>query len=447
MTFNKFNIKLIVRQLLIMATMCLIIIHWHKENKLFTLIVLVILLFTIVIELIYFLNRSNRRIQQVADHIRNTDYSLKTNAEHKAGRGLEDSMEDIIRDFLDVRMEKEAHLQILQIIIDEINAGVLLIDKTNKFRLANKFAKEKLNLRSQVLKAISVNNRNIMQIIESWPNRNPELVLYNDDRKYQYSYTIKPLRIRDQNFQLVLFFNIEREISKKEVDSWQSLSRTLSHEMMNSLTPIISLSDTALMQIRKLTGGKNHVELDKKRISKTTVAIQTIHKRSSNLLNFIDNFRKLYHLPQPQKKTLNTSALIKGVIQLMETELETNKIHVTLTSEPQKIFIKADEKLMEQVLINLFLNAIQAQKNIQEPIIDIRIKQQKNNICIAITDNGEGIDSAQQDKLFVPFYSTKENGSGIGLSLCKQILLAHGGEIHLSQAKVRGTVVHLYLPT
>ena len=427
--------------------MYLIIMHWHKENKLFTLIVLIILLFTILIELIYYLNRSNRRIQQVADHIRNTDYSLKTNAKHKSGRGLEDSMEDIIRDFLDVRMEKEAHLQILQIIIDEINAGVLLIDKTNKLRLANKFANEKLNLRTQVLKAISANNRNIMQIIESWPNKSPELILYNNDRKYQYSYTIKPLRIRDQNYQLVLFFNIEREISKKEIDSWQSLSRTLSHEMMNSLTPIISLSETALMQIRKLTEGKNHEDLDKKRISKTNMAIETISKRSSNLLNFIDNFRKLYHLPQPQKKCLDASELIKGVIQLMETELETNKIHVALTSEPQKIFIKADEKLMEQVLINLFFNAIQAQKNSQEPIIDIRIKQQKNNTCIAITDNGEGIDRTQQDKLFVPFYSTKENGSGIGLSLCKQILLAHGGEIHLSPAKERGTVVHLYLPT
>ncbi len=429
-----------------MATMYLIIIQLHKENKLFTLIVLGILLFTIVSELIYFLNKSNRRIQQFADHIRNTDYSLKTNTNLKPGRNLEDSMEDIIRDFLDVSMEKEAHLQILQIIIDEIDAGILLIDKTKRIRLVNHFANKLLNLKSQVLKAISANNKSILHLIESYPEKCPELLLNEGAKINQYSYTIKPIKIRNQNYHLVLFFNIEQEISKKEIDSWKALSRTLSHEMMNSLTPIISLSDTALMQIRKLTEGKKHENLDKKRISKTNMAIETISKRSSNLLNFIDNFRKLYHLPEPQKKSLDASELIRGVIQLMESELETNKIRVVLTSEPQEISIKADEKLLEQALINLFLNAIQAQKNIQVPMIDIRIKQQKNNTCIAIIDNGEGIDRTQQDKLFVPFYSTKENGCGIGLSLCKQILLAHGGEIHLRPGKETGTIVQLYLP-
>ena len=207
-------------------------------------------------------------------------------------------------------------------------------------------------------------------------------------------------------------------MGETEAMAWQKLISVLTHEIMNSITPIISLSETLSEQaeIAKLNEENYKIMLQ---------AMETIHRRSEGLLIFIENYRKLTRLPQPVVHPFALKTLFVSLQQL----LASNNIVFTYSIYPEQLILNADKGMVEQVLINLLKNAHEACQNKENSKIDVKANKIGDEIHISVSDNGQGILPEVIEKVFIPFYSTKTNGSGIGLSICQQIMIRHKGKL------------------
>lgn len=210
-------------------------------------------------------------------------------------------------------------------------------------------------------------------------------------------------------------------VEEAEAAAWQKLISVLTHEIMNSIAPIISLSETLAER-----------EMDKEEESEEykimKQAMEAIHRRSVGLLSFVENYRKLTRLPQPVMQPIALKSLLKSLQQLTSSY----GIAFSFNVYPEQLILNADKGMVEQLLLNLLKNAKEACEGIENPAISVIAEKVGNSIKISVSDNGQGIVPEARDKIFIPFYSTKAKGSGIGLSLCKQIVLRHGGKISLN---------------
>lgn len=227
--------------------------------------------------------------------------------------------------------------------------------------------------------------------------------------------------------------NIHSVLEHNEMEAWQKLIRVLTHEIMNSITPIISLSET--LSERSITE-----QVNKKEYDQMLQAMQTIHRRSKGLLSFVENYRKLTRISAPERTTFSVSIFFDDMKKLFP------KPFIHFITPPVEARLFADRSQIEQLLINLIKNAIEATQTISDPEIRILYKKEKKESIIEIADNGEGILPDVIDKIFVPFFTTKPSGSGIGLSLCKQIMSLHEGSISVCSYKDKGCSFILRFP-
>lgn len=220
----------------------------------------------------------------------------------------------------------------------------------------------------------------------------------------------------------------ESIVSKAETEAWQKLIRVLTHEMMNSIAPIISLSDTIAEQADE--------ELDQEKYEEMMAAMKSIHRRSKGLLDFVENYRKLTRIPMPVMRYFSVNELFKDMQKLFAKE--TIPISFFIRSVDTKIY--ADRSLIEQVLINLLKNALDACRDTSAPLVSVDTFSEKGKSVITVTDNGRGIVPEALDRVFVPFFTTKQGGSGIGLSLCRQIINRHNGTISVTSEPDKKTM-------
>jgi signal transduction histidine kinase len=212
----------------------------------------------------------------------------------------------------------------------------------------------------------------------------------------------------------------ESIVSKAETEAWQKLIRVMTHEIMNSVAPIISLSETITEQANE--------ELDEERYRELMAAMQSIHRRSKWLLDFVENYRKLTRIPSPVMQYFSVNDFFNDVKNLFVKET----IPVSFYTRPADMRLHADRSLMEQVLINLLKNALDACRDTDAPLISVDAFHERGKSVITVMDNGRGIVPEALDRIFVPFFTTKHGGSGIGLSLCRQIINRHNGTISVS---------------
>jgi signal transduction histidine kinase len=241
-------------------------------------------------------------------------------------------------------------------------------------------------------------------------------------------------RLRDRLITLVSMQNIESELAEHEMAAWQKLIRVLTHEIMNSVTPIASLASTANDLITKSdkTQADDTLELGGETKGDIRDALATIEKRSEGLLHFINAYRDLTRIPKPEFEIFPVSELLSRVIQLMKDQISKNDVELITEIEPEGLELTADSELIEQVLINLILNAIQALKGSANGQIRLRSFLDKRGwVAIVVADNGPGIKDDFREKIFTPFFTTKKDGSGIGLSLSRQIMRLHRGNISM----------------
>ena len=252
-------------------------------------------------------------------------------------------------------------------------------------------------------------------------------------------------RLRGRALILASIQNIQSELEEQEMEAWQKLIRVLTHEIMNSMTPISSLAKTIEEWLREMGVGQNDQQsTDMQEIQE---AITTIQKRSDGLIHFVESYRKLTRIPQPNFQLVKVSELFRRVVQLMEKGLAEKEIRINQSIEPEDLTVMADVELIEQVLINLFKNAIDALSKQKKGEITLAgEKDQRGRVIISLSDNGPGIVQEAREKIFVPFFTTKKSGSGIGLSLSRQIMRQHRGGITVTSDPNNETKFKLIFP-
>lgn len=218
-------------------------------------------------------------------------------------------------------------------------------------------------------------------------------------------------------------------MEEAETKAWQKLISVLTHEIMNSIAPIISLSETLSERENQEEAGQREVDPERYRIMQQ--AMETIHRRSKGLLSFVENYRTLTRLPQPAKQPVRMGSLLESIQQLTAA----NGIDFSWSVYPTQLILNADKTMVEQLLINLLKNAHEACSGLSEEKIELKAEMVGDKVEITVSDNGQGISPEAIDKIFIPFYSTKANGSGIGLSLCRQIVARHKGKISVQSDK------------
>ncbi|HMI65080.1 MAG TPA: ATP-binding protein, partial [Cyclobacteriaceae bacterium] len=247
---------------------------------------------------------------------------------------------------------------------------------------------------------------------------------------FQLTIQATELRVRGSTVKLVTLQNIQTELQRQELEAWQNLTRVLRHEIMNSITPISSLTST-LREIldHDLIKKEGIYELKNEGAEDLREGLNTIESRSKGLIKFIDAYREYTSLPNPKIRTVRLKDLIEKVALLMRPELKKTTIRFTYSCESEYLTVQADEEMIEQVLINLIKNAVESLAGSDNGKIELNGKYAENALLIEVRDNGPGIIKEAIDKIFVPFFTTKKTGSGIGLSLSRQIIQMHNGSL------------------
>jgi len=252
----------------------------------------------------------------------------------------------------------------------------------------------------------------------------------------------KAVRLNDENLMLVVIQDIHQELDEKETDSWMKLIRVLTHEIMNSVSPITSISESVLKHLSNNGAVIDINEISNNKLQASVKGLEVIKDQSQGLMNFVQSYRTFLNVPPPNKTLVSAKALLEK-IQILQKGLG-EKTEISILVEPKALEIYCDEKQITQVLINLCKNAIQALATQQEGKIKLIAKQNSNGIkFIQVWDNGEGIPTSLQEEIFIPFFTTKETGTGVGLSLSRHIMRQHGGSLKLYASVKEGNIFQL----
>lgn len=445
MVFNNFKFNIIIRVIVITLTI-LLFANLSIANTFFLIPLLVMALVVIqVISLIKFIDKTNEEIGRFFEALKDKE---KEDSETKSESGeyyktLTDQYNREIEKLKNTRADKDAKYQYLKTIVQHIGIGIITFNKEGEIQIMNTAAKRLFRITHiKNIKELRKISEGLVDSFFKLRTGGKDLIkIIHSDETIQLAIFAIELTLQDEEFKLVSLQNIQTELEENEMEAWQKLVRVLTHEIMNSVTPISSLANTLEEDIKlHLDRESEKAEMSKEELEDLHLAIKTIQKRSDGLIRFVTDFRSLTHIPKTQFAEVPVKELFDHIDLLMRHELDENKVIFRKDVDPHNLNIKIDRELIEQVLINLIKNAIQALEEQSDRQISLSaFKRDHKHTFISVRDNGPGIDEDAQSKIFIPFYTTKKNGSGIGLSLSKQIMRQHLGSISVKSKSNEGT--------
>jgi nitrogen fixation/metabolism regulation signal transduction histidine kinase len=403
-----------------------------KPNMIFAAGLTFMIILGQLFELYRFSSQTNRKLTRFLESVKYSDFISGFTSDNKLGssfRELNVAFNEVLEAFRKARSEKEEHWQYLNTIVQQVRTGIVSFDTEGNIQLMNANAKRFIGMANiKNIHELEKYNMKLYQALqEVQPGRS---TLYKSSTEFLLTLQATELRIRGNTVKLITLQNIQTELQRQELEAWQNLTRVLRHEIMNSITPISSLTSTLREILDHELIKKDHIyELKAEGADDLRDGLETIENRSKGLIKFIDAYREYTSLPQPKLKTVVVKALIEKVAQLLKPELKKTSIRFSALCESEYLTVQADEEMIEQVLINLIKNAIEANDQAENAIIEVRGTYTENAVFITITDNGPGIIPEAIDRIFVPFFTTKKTGSGIGLALSRQIMQMHNGSL------------------
>ena len=395
--------------------------------------------------LISYLNSTNRKVRFFFDSVRNEDSSLSfpTDTRNRTYRELNKSMNVVNRQIQQLKIDNRNQEQYFQILIEHLATGIITYDSKGYVINTNSAAKKLLSV--DVLNHIQQIERIDDKLYQAVKNIKPSerklVSSHINNEEIQLSLKATSFRLQDTDMVILSVQDIKNELDEKELESWMKIIRVLMHEIMNSIAPITSLSES-LSRIY-LTDGKPVIpeQVTSRTISTTLQGLNVIKDQGRGLMSFVESFRQLTRVPEPVRNNFKVADLVSR-IQILYSSLANSErvaLKVSLKDPGQEIY--ADQNLISQVLLNLVKNALEANENNARGEIRITSDVDANGrpeICVA--DNGPGIPEENLDEIFVPFFTTRKTGSGIGLSLSRQIMRVHGGNLRVRSVQGKGTV-------
>ncbi len=436
MAFKRFRAICIVRVILLAATLYSALLA-ASSLRLWTLIVFLTALSAYqVYSLIKFVERANRDLARFFQSIRYEDFSqsFKDDGLGPSFTALRSALADVTNTLRRTRAEKEEHAQYLQTVVQHIGIGLIVFQPDGTVELINNAAKHLLRVPwLKTISSLASLSSELVETLIRLPPKEKGFVKIEDAKEtIVLALYATEFKLRGRQFKLVSLQNIHRELEEQEMEAWQKLIRVITHEIMNSVTPISTLASTInglITSAAPLPQGQSREEEEIRR--DIQLAAETIEKRSHGLLHFVDAFRSLTLIPKPNPQIFGVKEILTRVGRLMNANMAGKNIRFSIDVEPAGVELNADPELIEQVLINLLLNALQAIEAQPAPAIQMKgFLDERGHVVIQVVDNGPGIPAENLEKVFVPFFSTKKEGSGIGLSLSRQIMRLHRGTIH-----------------
>ncbi|EAY24608.1 sensor histidine kinase [Microscilla marina] len=414
--------------------------------------------------LIRYTERTNVAYSKFLDSIEYDDFS-----QTYTSRGLGQSFDNlntqfnrVIQKFQEVRAEKEAQYHYLKTIVQHIDIGLLVLDDTGSVQLINSAAQKLLNINHlSHIKQLRDTHQPLVQLIaqeNSISDKTREVVKLTMNEEIAHLIVrATNITLRSKQFKIVSLQDIQSELEEKEMEAWQNLIRVLTHEIINSVTPIASLSATVHEDLeyykKEIEEHQQGTQEEKIRLpadyfteslEDVHQAVRTIQRRSEGLIHFVRDFRNLTKIPLPDLQTLSVKELFESINTLLKEEMKQQGIRFSCQTYPKNLQLIADPHLLEQVLINLLKNATHAVEDKEDKQISLIASTDKvGKVVIKVYDNGTGIGEEAKKKVFIPLFTTKKNGSGIGLSLSRQVMRLHGGTINVNSTPQVETVFTL----
>jgi len=448
MLLRKFYFNLSLRLVLILVNLVFLAFAIRDligNQLLFTFIVLTGILVMQVILVFLYIRKTNRQLTRLILSISNHDFSQSLDDRRTAHKELQQALNSIIEQYQSVYLEKESQNFLMHHLVQTIPAGILLVKPDGTFMLKNKAMEDLLGLsNTRSLAEMKEMDLDLRQLFDPPQPGSHSLSRSVLGEQKKLSVIIREIRIMNQFHLLVLVQDISRDVEAGEIDAIQRLLRILTHEIRNSLTPVQTLTETISMLMTDAKGAaKDPDKLSRENYDDILDSVQAIRERTEKLDQFISRFRKLTRMPEKLDFTsIRIRVLFDSVCRIMQAELSKTGLAVTLEREDMQI--QADAALMEQVLINLITNAITAMSATEDPHLELAAFKNEGNTVISVRDNGSGIPRDKLPHIFMPFYSTKEEASGIGLSFVKQVLRLHRASIQVLSEPGKGSNFYIH---
>jgi len=393
-------------------------------------------------DLLRYQKKAHAEVEQFAESVHYRDFSRHFDV----GRApielkpLRKGFNEINTTFKEISRERETQYHYLQKILELVDTGILSYEEeTGKIGWLNESFKKIFGI--PYLKNIeSLQKRDEVlynDIMNLKPGDSKVVTIQRNRQLIKILLTVSVIRSDDKIYRLLAFQNISEALDETESKAWQKLLNVMTHEIMNSVAPISSLADTLKNRLKTYsTENSDEVDLDD-----LELGIDTIKRRSEGLLKFTESYRNLNKITRLDLKKVLARDLLENLNSLMQPTLAAKNIELNIVLRDMHMAIDVDVNLIEQVLINLLVNAIEAVKDRQNPAITLSAElSSTNKPILKIADNGVGMPLELIDKIFIPFFSTRKSGSGIGLSLCKQIMMLHKGNIQVQSVENEGSV-------
>ncbi len=390
--------------------------------------------------LFWYVSQTNRFLTRFFDSIQHDDFSLQAipTGKGKSFDQLGQRMETVLTQFRKIRAAQDQSYRYLDRIIQHTGTAMIAITADEQVNLVNHAAKRLFRLNP--IHRLNALPKVVAETVRDMKSGEKRIVkLAEGAVPLQLVLHLTAFRLGEEDFRLISFQNIQSEMERTEVNAWQKLIRVLTHEIMNSVTPVSTIAETLKGMFFQ---GNDYVGavLSEVQVEDARHAISLIQKRSDGLLHFVETYRSLTRVPQPEFESISLKQFVEDLERLFRNRIKDEAVAFSANITPENLEIITDPKLLEQVMINLIINALQAMEGCAERKLSLSILQEvSGEVLIQLTDTGKGIDAMELEQIFIPFYSSKKEGSGIGLSISRQIIHTLGGSIHVQSVVGEGT--------
>ena len=435
--------RILIRTITLFVTLGAVSFFLVKGWYLLTALIAPLLVYQ-MIAFFRFQKKTHEEVSQFLEAVHYRDFSRYFDVKHASAdiQPLRQGFNDINTTFKVISQEKETQYQYLQKILELVDTGILSYEtESGEVIWMNETLKKMLEI--PYLKTIqSLNKRHPVlfeEINTISPSESKIVTIQLEKTNFKALLSASSFQINDKKSKLIAFQNVNEALDETESKAWQKLLSVMTHEIMNSVAPISSLAETLKNRLNMASAS-----LDDDAVEDLELGIDTIKRRSEGLLKFAETYRSLNKITKLNLKKVYVRELFGNLHQLMQPTFEQKGVELEIIIKNPELTMQADMSLMEQVFINLIVNALEAVKEKEHPKILLSADTTLDRkIILKVADNGQGMPEEVLDKIFIPFFSTKKSGSGIGLSLCKQIIMLHKGTIQVQSIEGKGTVFQI----